>query len=148
MEFVLVLSPTLLLAGSLLGCQGLAGTWTGDLLCLGRSEIYDGTATLALVSDRGGEFDGELRVEGGYQTATLRGEMVLSWELELEKTRLSGAQDLDQVFQDCAIYVDGYLQIDTCPEDEAMQWAWDGHDQLTMQGTTCELVVERSGLVD
>lgn len=136
-------APALLLATSLLGCRGLAGQWTGDLLCLGRSEIYDGAATLALVSDRGGEFDGELRVEGEYQSASLSGELLLSWELELEKTRPAGDQELAGLLHQCALYVEGYLYIEDCPVDEAMDWTWDGRDQLAMQGTTCELSVER-----
>ncbi len=130
------------LALGLAGCGSVAGDWQGDLLCLDRAVTQQGDATLFLVDDRGGEFDGELRVEGEYQSSTLRGAMVMSWDIELEKTRLAGDQELDHLLGPCALYIDGQLAQETCPA-EAQDWRWDGSGELSMQSATCQLLLTR-----
>lgn len=127
----------------LTGCQGLAGTWTGTLLCLGDAEILEGDATLALVDDRGGEVDGELRVEGEYSSPSQRGALVLSWELELERSRMSGQQDLDHLLDECSLWVDGALVGETCPDSDELRWTWDGKDLLSMGGAGCDALFQR-----
>lgn len=126
----------------LTGCRGLAGTWRGELLCLGRQETIDGDAIVDLRSDRGGEYDGELRAEGDYATATGRAELVLAWELELEKTSPSGRQQLDSIIDACLLYVDGSLIDDRCPEPP-LSWTWDGGDLIEMQSEGCSLSLSR-----
>lgn len=135
---LLLLPPAVLVVG----CRGLAGTWEGELLCLGRQQTVDGDATVRLVSDRGGEFEGELRSEGTLTTATGRQEMVLAWQLELEKTAPSGRQELDYLVDDCLLYVDGHLEDAACP-DAPMQWLWDGGDLVDMQSDDCSLTLTR-----
>lgn len=135
--------PLLLVPLGLLACQGLAGRWSGPLLCLGEAEVLEGQATLALVDDRGGEVDGELRTEGEYGSPTLRGALVWSWELELERTRLAGAQDLDHRLDGCLGWVDGALALETCPDEAQMTWTWDGADLLVLDGAGCSAELSR-----
>ncbi len=127
---------------SLTACRGLSGTWTGSLLCLDRAASITGDATVVLSPDRGGEWLGELQATGDYQTATVRGDMVLSWAVDLEKTRAAGRQDLDSIVDDCVVYLDGYLFQEDCFDDQ-LTWTWDGQDSLSMQGPTCELTATR-----
>lgn len=126
----------------LVGCLGLSGTWQGELLCLGSEDTLDGEAALTLHGDRGGEFDGELRAEGERASATGRQEMVLAWELELEKTAPAGRQDLLALVDDCLLYVDGALADERCPAVEA-GWTWDGGDTLWLEGEDCSLSLVR-----
>ncbi|MCK6503759.1 hypothetical protein L6R53_10225 [Myxococcota bacterium] len=130
--------PSLVLGG----CQGLAGSWTGPLVCLEADETIDGQAAVTLVADRGGELAGELRAEGEHVSAAGRQELVLAWELELERTSPSGRQELTARIDDCVRYVGGQLEDQACPAGEAT-WLWDGADSIEMQGEDCTLSLVR-----
>lgn len=135
--------PALLLVVPLLtGCTGLAGTWRGELTCVGRSESLDGDAVLVLADDRGGEFEGELRVEGRLDGTSGSGDAVLSWLVELEKERPTGRQTVAHLVTDCLLYLDGELIREACPET-AQTWQWDGGDELTMGSEDCSLPLVR-----
>lgn len=124
------------------GCQGLAGTWTGPLVCLEADETLDGVASVTLAADRGGEFAGELRAEGEHVSAAGRQELVLAWELELERTSPSGRQELAARVDDCVRYVGGHIESEDCPQADA-QWLWDGGDGIEVQGGDCTLSLVR-----
>ncbi|RME21490.1 MAG: hypothetical protein D6798_18005 [Deltaproteobacteria bacterium] len=133
-------SPFLLL--SLVGCRGLTGTWEGTLLCLDRAATITGDATLVLAPDGGGEWVGEMQAVGDYQTATVGGDMVVGWSVQVERTRPAGRQALDGIVDDCVVYLDGLLYTEDCFDDQ-LTWTWDGADTLTMQGPICELTATR-----
>lgn len=124
------------------GCQGLSGTWSGSLICLEADETLDGDATVTLVADRGGEFQGELRATGEHVSPAGRQEMLLAWELELEKTSPSGRQELSARVDDCLLYVAGHIEDEDCREHDA-EWLWDGAGRIDMQGEDCSLTLER-----
>jgi hypothetical protein len=130
--------PLLVLAG----CQGLSGSWTGTLRCLEADATLDGQAAITLVSDRGGEFEGELRAEGEHVSGAGRQDMVLAWGLELEKTSPSGRQELSGRVDDCLLYVAGHIEDEDCREHSA-EWLWDGADSIEMQGDDCSLSLAR-----
>ncbi|MCB9776994.1 MAG: hypothetical protein H6742_00345 [Alphaproteobacteria bacterium] len=131
--------PLALLLG---GCTGLAGNWRGDLNCISGSERMEGAALLVLEDDGGGEFQGELRVEGEVAGTAGEGELVLSWQVELEKERPTGRQTVIETITDCLVYADGRLLRETCP-DLDQTWTWDGEDELTMSSDSCSLPLSR-----
>jgi len=127
----------------LVGCRGLDGTWTGDLLCLDdHRDTLDGTAMLILDARGGSRFAGQLRAEGTDSSTDGMQDMLLSWQLDLVAAAPTGQQGLDSTVSDCRLYLDGYLADETCIEPN-QRWTWDGADGLSMSSYQCKADLSR-----
>lgn len=138
-----MLAAALVLAAALLGCQGLAGRWTGELVCSRESPSILADAELRLWRAGEATVEGELRAEGEQSGVGPREETLLSWTLSLERTDAPGIRQPLQARMDrCEQYVEGRLDSEGCALARG-EWSWDGEDGLALDGESCRVELQR-----
>jgi hypothetical protein len=133
----------------LLGCDGLAGDWSGTVLCVGDVDGEDLTAeldmswTLGPRSRWSTEGNGSLR--GDFQVDVGADRVDASWDqlftLVVEQTAFGGPQDLKVVWTDvsCAAEVDGESDDADCEldDDEVAGFRWTDLHQISIATSGC-----------
>ncbi len=139
----LVLASALGFVSALLGCQGLAGRWTGELVCSRESPSIVAEAELRLWRAGEATVEGELRAEGEQSRVNVREETLLAWTLSLERTDEPGIrQPLQSRMDRCVQYVGGRLDSEGCALARG-EWRWDGEDGLELDGERCRVELQR-----
>lgn len=117
----------------LLGCAPLSGTWSGEVECAGYTMPIE--LEIALVD---GDYEGEgiMDCTEGYGDACLQ-----TFDVQVDRTRGLGEQDLDVDLDDCVYEVTGAAGTVTCERPDDV--TWDGGGEIEGELGACEFALER-----
>ena len=127
------------------GCTTtLDGNWDGEMDCGSWGDV---DLEIDLDKKTNQVYDGDGEITGMYLD---NDPATLTFDLDITKLNLSGAQELDLELDNCEFDVVGYESIDVdCDEPEKVEW--DGENVITgeiedflgMDGVDCDFEIER-----